>query len=935
MSEAKTDLSRSRAAGAAKQAGSLAAQLDAVAAAHSPDSPQARAEVLALVKRALAEGRERIRRQLDEDGRGRRCAESLARLLDAIIEDLFAFACNRVFRASNPSAAERLSLAAVGGYGRGTLAPGSDIDLLFLFPYKVTAWSESVTEYVLYMLWDLGLKVGHGTRTISECMKMAREDITLRTALLEARFLCGDRDLFDEFRARFEKDVVAGTAREFIAAKLAERDARHARVGATRYLVEPNVKDGKGGLRDLNTLFWIAKYWYRAPLGGEALVAAGLLTRQEYRLFRKCDDFLWAVRCHLHFVTGRAEERLFFDLQPEIASRLGYQRHPGLRAVERFMKHYFLIAKDVGDLTRIVCAALEDRAAKSAPRLNRFLLGLTSRRRKLSGTTDFVIENNRINVADASVFECDPVNLIRVFQLAGRNNMAFHPEAMRLITRSLKLIGRELRADPEANRLFLEILTCGHQPELVLRRMNEAGVLGRFVPEFGRIVAMMQFNMYHHFTVDEHLLQAVGFMARLDSGELADEHPLSHELLGDIKDKTVLYIALFLHDIAKGRPEDHSTAGARIARRFCPRLGLSPQQTETVSWLVRHHLLMSMTAQSRDLSDRRTLADFAATVQTLERLKLLLVLTVCDIRAVGPGVWNGWKGQLLRSLYYETEPILTGGFSKVTRPQRVAEAKAELAQELADWSHDERDHVLALHYEAYWLRVELAAQVRHAQLLREADRQGRSFASQIRTMAFEGATEITVLTPDHPRLLSYLAGACAATGANIVHAQIYTTADGRALDTIIIARAFDSDEDEIRRGERIAHLIEQTLQGRVRLPDAIAGKRRKSARREAFTIEPSVDVENDLSDRYTIIEVTGLDRTGLLYEVTRAIGDLNLDIASAHIATFGERVVDTFYVTDLVGHKITNRARQSRIRRRLLTVMGVDEKAPASEAKAS
>ncbi|HEX2255401.1 MAG TPA: [protein-PII] uridylyltransferase [Afifellaceae bacterium] len=916
-------------------AANLAAELDAIAAAHPPDSPQARAAVLALLKRTLTEGRERIRRQLEDDGRGRRCAERLAALQDTIVEALFAFASERVFRASNPSSAERLSLAAVGGYGRAALAPGSDIDLLLLFPYKATAWSESVTEYVLYMLWDLGLKVGHGTRTIAECVKMARADMTVRTALLEARYLCGDRALYDEFRNRFDSQVVAGTAPDFIAAKLAERDARHARVGATRYLVEPNVKDGKGGLRDLQTLFWIAKYWYRAPQGGEALIEAGLLSRQEYRLFRKCDDFLWAVRCHLHFLTGRPEERLWFDLQPEIARRLGYQRHPGLKAVERFMKHYFLVAKDVGDLTRIVCAALEERAAKTTPMLNRFLLGLTSRRRRLPGTTDFVVENHRINVADAEVFKRDPVNLIRIFHLAGRSNMAFHPDAMRLVTRSLKLIGRELRADREANRLFLEILTSGHQPELVLRRMNEAGVLGRFVPDFGRVVAMMQFNMYHHFTVDEHLLQAIGFLARLDAGELAEDHPLSHELLADLKDKTVLYVALFLHDIAKGRPEDHSAAGARVARRLCPRLGLTPHQTETVAWLVEHHLLMSMTAQSRDISDRRTVMHFAGILQTLERLKLLLVLTVCDIRAVGPGVWNGWKGQLLRSLYYETEPILTGGFSKITRPQRVAEAKEELAAELADWDSAGRRRILSLHYDAYWLRVDLAAQQRHAYLVRDADLAGRSFASQVRTMAFEGATEITVLTPDHPRLLSYLAGACAATGANIVHAQIYTTVDGRALDTIIVSRAFAEDEDEIRRGERIAQLIEQTLQGRVRLPDAIAGKRRRSSRREAFTIEPTVDLENELSDRYTVIEVTGLDRTGLLYDLTRAMSDLNLDIASAHIATFGERVVDSFYVIDLVGHKITNRQRQNRIRRRLLAVLGAEEEAPAGEAKAS
>jgi [protein-PII] uridylyltransferase len=901
---------------------SLKAELAAIAAERGADTPGARSAVLDLLKEVLSNGRNVIHRRLEQDGKGEDAAERLASLADTIIEALFDYATTRVFPASNPSAAEKLSLVAVGGYGRGTLAPYSDIDLLFLFPWKQTAWSESVTEYILYMLWDLRLKVGHATRTVNESIKAAREDMTIRTALLEARPIAGDETLYEELEKRFQNEIVAGTAREFIAAKLAERDQRLARVGQSRYLVEPHVKEGKGGQRDLQTLFWIAKYYYRVS-ANEALVEAGLLSRQEYSLFLRCSDFLWAVRCHLHFITNRAEERLSFDLQPELARKLGYQKHPGLHAAERFMKHYFLVAKDVGDLTRIVCAELENREAKNVPGLNRLFRGFRSRPRALKGSRDFVVEHGRINIASDEVFARDPVNLIRIFREAGRHDLAFHPDALRLITKSLKLVDKTLQNDPEANRLFLEILCDPEDSEYVLRHMNEAGVLGRFIPEFGKIVAMMQFNMYHHYTVDEHLIRAIGTLSGIRSGRLVEEHPLSAKILPSLKDLTVLTVALLLHDIAKGRPEDHSIAGAKVARKLCPRFGLNANQTELVAWLVEEHLTMSRIAQSRDLSDRRTIMDFSQIVQAPERLKLLLVLTVCDIRAVGPGVWNGWKGQLLRALYYETEPILTGGFTASSHAERLAGTRAALAARLSEWPESERTRILDLHYPAYWLRVDEDRQVRHAEFVRDADKRGLQLSFEIRPMAFEGATELTVLAPDHPRVLSVIAGACAACDANIVDAQIFTTSDGRALDTVVVSRAFDSDEDEVRRGKRIANLIEQALQGRVRLDDALAGKRQKSRRRDAFRIEPEVTLNNELSDRFTVVEVECLDRHGLLYDLTHTISELNLDIASAHIATFGERVVDTFYVTDLVGHKVTSKTRQNRVRKELLEAIGL------------
>ncbi|MBX3568235.1 MAG: [protein-PII] uridylyltransferase [Rhizobiaceae bacterium] len=890
--------------------------------------------VLAALKDRIAAGRRLAEAMLVEDGSGMACAQRLSHLMDEIIRVLYDFAATHIHKSGRPAAAERMAIVAVGGYGRGTLAPGSDIDLLFLLPARQTPGGEKVVEYMLYMLWDLGLKVGHATRNVEECVKLSRSDTTISTSILEARHIWGEEPLYRDLLSRFDRDVVRDTGPEYVQAKLAERDDRHAKAGESRYLVEPNVKDGKGGLRDLQTLFWIAKYFYQVR-SGEELIEKGVFTRTEYNQFLKAEDFLWAVRCHMHFLTGKAEERLHFDIQREIAERLGYTSHPGMSAVERFMKHYFLIAKEVGDLTRIFCAALEEEQAKHVPGFNRIFLTFSRRRRKLAGTSDFIVDNHRITVADDQVFSRDPVNLLRLFWFADRQGLEYHPNALKLLRRSLRLVDKTLRRDAEANRLFLDILTSDRNPELNLRRMNEAGLLAKLIPEFGKIVAMMQFSMYHHYTVDEHLLRCIGVLSEIEHGDGETLHPLSHKLMPSLKNlREVLYVTVLLHDVAKGRPEDHSEAGARIARRICPHMGLSASDTETVAWLIENHLLMSMTAQTRDLNDRKTIDDFAAVVQTVERLKLLLILTVCDIRGVGPGVWNGWKGQLLRTLYYETELLLTGGFSEVSRAMRVEQAREQLAEALAEWPERTRQRLVKLHYDNYLLTVGLDDQLRHANFIRAADQSRRKLDTMVKIHAFEAVTEVTVLAQDHPRLLSVIAGACAAAGANIVDAQIFTTSDGRALDTILISREFDRDEDEQRRAERVGRLIEDVLSGKSWLPEIIA-KRGKAKRGKAFRIEPRVDIRNTLSNRFTVIEVEGLDRAGLLSEITGTLSDLSLDIASAHITTFGEKVIDTFYVADLTGQKIDSATRQAAIRDALLaTLEGVQRPARAGKAAA-
>ena len=890
-------------------------RLEALRRRFPADDVGFRREAVDVLRETLDKGRAEARSALEEGGGGRACAGRLSDIEDELIRAIHDMAAR--FLHPGIAASSRLTIAAVGGYGRGLLAPGSDIDLLFLLP-NAAGGGEKIVETMLYVLWDLRQKVGHSTRTIEECLKQARADMTIRTAVLEARFLMGDEAQFELMRARFDKEIVAKTPAEFVAAKLAERDARIKRAGESRYLVEPNVKDGKGGLRDLNTLFWIAKYVYRVRDPRE-LVAAGLFSHREFTLFSRCEEFLWTVRCHLHFVTGRSEERLSFDLQRPIAERLGYAARAGQADVERFMKHYFLVAKDVGDLTAIVCAALEERQAKPPQALDRFLSRLRRRPRAVADAADFKIEHDRVNVLDAEAFERDPINLIRLYWLADRSSLAIHPEATRLVTQSLKRIDARVRVDPEANRLFVEILTSRRSPETALRRMNEAGVLGRFIPDFGRVVGMMQFSMYHHYTVDEHLLRTVGVLSQIETGLLTEDHPLVSEMLPNIANRTALYVAAFLHDIAKGRAEDHSIAGAEVARRLGPRFGLSAADCDRVVWLVEQHLTMSNMAQGRDLADPRTAEALAAIVQTQERLRMLLALTVCDIRAVGPGVWNGWKGQLLRTLFWETEVVLGGGHSAIDRKSRVAAAQEALRRALPGWSDPDFDAYALRHYPAYWLKVDLAHQVAHAKLLYAMAADVRSLATEVTSDAFRGVTELTIVAPDHPRLLSLVAGACAGAGANIVDAQIFTTTDGFALDTVSISRAFERDEDEMRRGARIARSVEQALRGEIRVSEIISAKRARESRAH-FAVVPEVMIDNTLSNRYTVLEIAGLDRPGLLYELTAELSRLNLNIGSAHIVTFGEKAVDAFYVTDLTGAKITSPSRQASIKRHLLAI---------------
>jgi len=852
------------------------------------------AEAVAILRGALEYGRAEIaKRLIEEPGNGRAAAQATAYLHDQLVRLAYDFVGSR--QLSEPPAG--LAIIGLGGTGRGEMAPFSDLDLMFLTAKVPTPEQERASEAILHLLWDLKLKIGHSVRSTPQLIGLAKKDMTIRTAFLEARWLWGDDKIFDLGMARFRKEVVAGSAADFVAAKLAERDERHVRMGDSRYVVEPNVKDGKGGLRDLHTLYWIGKYVHGVDRPAD-LVRAGLLSAAEFKRFDRAERFFWSVRCHLHLLAGRAEERLSFEYQPRIAEIMHYADRPGKSAVERFMQFYFLNAKTVGDLTGVFLAQLDEQLGKKG---FRFALPTIRRRPKRLG--GFVLDRGRISIPADDYFRKDPVRLLELFALAARERLEIHPTAMRAASRDAVLIDRTVRADPRANALFMEVLTSVHRPETVLRWMNEAGVFGRFVPDFGRVVAQMQFDMYHHYTVDEHSIRAIGLLAAIERGDLKQDHPVSTAIIKQIASRRVLYVAVLLHDIAKGRGGDHSEIGAEIALKLGPRFGLDPAETETVSWLVRYHLLLSSTAFKRDLADPQTIEDFVRRVQSPERLRLLLILTVVDIRAVGPGVWNDWKRTLLRTLFEAAEERLRLGHKQHGRSEIVEHRQKALAAELGWKASAARAHARRLP-DSYWLAEPPAWQLANARQVAAAEAHIGDARPNVvvEDDADSGATRVSIFTPDREALFYRICAGLAAAGANIIDARIHTTRDGMALDNLLVLDGRGGRYSDRRLRARLVKSVEAALTSASPPPLPSGEPQRRSS---AFDVAPSVAIADRASTRTTVVEINARDRPALLAALAAAIHACGHVIHSAHIATYGERAVDVFYLTRADGKKLT------------------------------
>ena len=898
------------------------------AALDNMNSPQvARKQALNLLHGAMFRGRLIAQERLQQGADGLDTARLLAAVQDEVIHALYDFTVTHVHRASNPTEAERLAIVATGGYGRGVMAPSSDTDLLFLRAYKASPHTESVIEYMLYALWDMGLKVGNAFRTPMECVKLAQDDVTIKTSMLDARFICGDETLATDMMALFQRESVKGKDAQFIADKLAERDARHARTGDARYVVEPNLKEGKGGLRDLQTLYWIGKHMYG---GGslEEVMKAGPFTDHEYAVFIRAARFLWTVRCHVHFVTGRAEDRLSFDLQPEIAARMGYRDREGQQGVERFMKRYFLVAKDVGGLTRILAAKLEADHKKKPEGLRRFL---PARPPQPLPEPGFMIDTGRISITDDTVMASDPLNMIRLFTLARREQKDIHPAALTALTRNLRGFTESVREMPEARELILDTILGGKEPGPTLRRMNEAGVLGRAIPEFGSIVAQTQFNMYHHYTVDEHTLRAVETIADLEHGR-GDIAPLAHELFGQIENRRALYLSMLLHDTGKGKG-DQQEAGMITSRRACERLGLPDDETDLVVWMVGHHLEMSETAQKRDISDPRTVATFARLVGSLERLRMLYILTVADIKAVGPAVWNAWKGQLLADLYRNTAAALRGGRADEAGVQGELERRAEDRRAAIIDRLGALPPLLLELETAYWTGFDEGDIAWHAAALAKG-----GDVVTTRTAPEGGAVALLVSGKDRAGLFADLAGTLAHLGANIVAAQVFTSRGGQIVDVFMLQdiRGLPFGEGDAQRLVALEKAIRAALAGNA----PKGGLKSRAGRREAaFLVQPSVQIHDDISADYTVIDVAARDRPGLLHEVAEVLAELKLSIHSAHVGSYGERVFDAFYVQPDGAAGGLSKACKEALKDRLMAVLSREEpdgpQTPARKLKRS
>jgi len=910
----------------------LTGAIDAAAALAPPEMLQRR--VVELIRAEVAEGREKVRAALlAHPHAGVRVARSYAHVTDVMVAAIFHYCVTYLYPAPIRTKGQKLAVVAVGGTGRGEMAPYSDVDLLFLTPYRQTTWGESLIESMLYILWDLKLKIGQAVRRIDDCIRLAGSDMTIRTSLLETRFICGDREPFDNLNRRLWRELFLRTGHQFVEAKLAEREEGHGRHGGSRYLQEPNIKESKGGLRDLQSLHWISKYLYRTRTAWD-LVEQGVFSRDEVRCFAHAAKFIWAVRCHLHDLSGRAQEHLTFDRQVEIAARMGYTDHDGRLGVEHFMHDYFRCAKDIGDLSRIFSAALEVKHAKAPPRLSALLRALSFRSVTVDESQPFVVHDGRLSVRDAKLFDKDPVNMLRLFHEAARLDAHIHPEALRLVTQNRDLIDDSVRTNPAAIAVFLDMLLDRDNGEWLLRRMNETGVLGCFIPEFGRVVAMMQFNMYHRYTVDEHTIQTIGTLNQIEKLEASEEHPVATEIIKGGIDRRVLYMALLMHDLGKGSARDHSEYGGEIAAQVCPRLGYDQAETEMVIWLVQHHLLMSDVAQKRDIADPRTVRDFANIVQSPTRLRLLLVMTVCDIRGVGPGIWNNWKAQLLRKLYWDTRDLLIGGSEEASRAARVDEARLALAGRLLEWPQDDRVAELKRHYQPYWLGLDTDTQKIFAELGR-VHRGPAEFGSRFLPDESHDATKACLYMADHPGIFSRMAGAFAMAGASVVDARTYTSADGMACSTFWIQDR-DGHPFEESRQPRLKRTIERALKGEVIVRDALNERRRAKPRELPFTVPPRIVFDNNASELHTVIEVNARDRLGLLHVLARTLTGLNINIVTAIITTYGEHAVDVFYVKDLFGHKIRSVPKLAQIERRLIqAIEGIQPEAAPGAADGS
>ncbi len=763
-----------------------------------------------------------------------------------------------------------LALLAVGGYGRRELFPYSDVDVLLLVPENASEAVRHQAEQLLHRLWERHSGISHAVRSISETIAAAKADHTIAASLLTARYIAGDSAAFRSLTRQLKQQLWGKDTAKFIITKLEERDRRHAKWGESRFMLEPNIKEGKGAIRDLQMLYWLAEYCYGTRRRTELLTAA------EWRRCKAAYTFFAVVRAQMHLLRGRADERLTFDLQTEIATRLRFRGRTVQQKAERLMRRYFQMAREVGTLTRILCARLEQEQMRPAP-------ALPSHAADKPLPEGLILRAGRLDFTDADILDSTPSLAVTLFLAASTGGYVIHPDAYLAIARAMPVIGRRLMFEGAANEQLLELLLTSKAPEMHLRRMNEAGILGALIPEFERVTGMMQYDGYHTYTVDEHSLVAVGNLAAIEQGLWQDKLPVTTAVAREKFDRAVLYVATLCHDLAKGTGGAHAEKGEVLVTRIAARFGLTPAQASMAAWLVRHQELLTKTAFKRDLSDPNTIAEFVSVVQSLERLRLLLMLTVADIRAVGPGIWNGWKGALMRDLYTRAQAMMGIGEVSFRQAGRLSEIEQRV---YGEW------HLVP---------------------------QRPAFA--VTHDRFRAITEVTCATAYRSGCFRALVGVLSYLGGSIVTARSVRRDDAVLMTIGIQNLSEHSFADEDARLQSLPELFTQALEGTIDFTRELP-KRRRIGRGRNVTITPAVLIDNAMSAQATVIEIVARDRIGLLYDLLGGLQDCQLQLVSAQLATYGIKAVDVFHVKDAYGHKMLHPARLAQIERHLLAVCG-------------
>ena len=906
------------------------------------DQDSRRQKILTILQQTLTDSRDRLHQNHLKGSSGHAIAQGHAYVMDTLLRSIYHLVNPETTDKPGHFSPHHFSLIATGGYGRGELAPYSDIDLLFLLPthhnqplrkktasltsrFSITKPTSSAkpasppadtitdrVEQMLYYLWDLRLDVGHAVRTIDECVQLARQNVEIRTSMLESRFLNGDPNLFKEYYDTLFAKVLERGPEAFLRDKLLEQTKRHKRFGHSLFYLEPNVKENPGGLRDLQTFSWISKYRYQVKKVQE-LVAKELITQEEYNTFTRCNSFLKRVRNALHYRAGRREDRLTFQHQIDIANEFGYKDRRGQRGVEQFMRRYYKVSLQVGNLSWIFLRKYQEEHQ----RLHWW------NRRQLEEC--FELHGDKVIITDQEAFRNNPVCLMKLFEVGQRHLKSIHPDTLRMVTQNLRLIDDKFRKNPLVTSLFLKMLNGETAVAWVLRRMSISGMLGRFIPEFGRIIGQTQYDLFHVYTVDEHTIQAVEALRHIKSGKFSQELPICTTLMAQLKfhnkGAIILYLAVLLHDIAKGHGGDHQLKGAVIATQVCLRLGLSESATGLVSWLVGRHLLFSRTAFHRDISDPETISQFARQIGTQKRLEFLLLLTVADIRAVGPGVWNLWKANLLRRLYNLTlEAMKKGAFQPEELAQQAKDKKATVLRMLtvkkdsfcirAHLDRFEDDYFL--HYEAETIAKHTLALIgKEAEYERQQTCQETGPLEPLSRVAviflaspISDTTELLIYAKDQSGLMARISGALAIEGVNILSADITTSKDGMALDVFVVQNAMGKALEEGPQLIQLEQKLTQFVTNPVLPPFQWHDNQTTLQRRSTFDVPLSIHIDDSL-DIFTILEVTSLDRVGLLFTITREIERHGIQIRTAKITTYGERAVDVFYVRNLYGFKLT------------------------------